>query len=71
MIHGAAAATPMTIVENVSRPDEKIVSTDLASLPQAIGDAGIKGPAIIFLGLTPRDAVRRLVANDTLRAQGL
>ncbi|MEM9250543.1 MAG: siroheme synthase CysG [Pseudomonadota bacterium] len=63
MLHGAAPETPITAVENASRPEEKIVATTLSRLPQALAEAGIKGPAILFLGLSPRAAIQTL---DTL-----
>ena len=65
MIHGTHPETPMTVVENVSRANEKIVASTLATLPEAIKQAGIRGPAIIFLGLSPRDAVGMLDHVDT------
>jgi uroporphyrin-III C-methyltransferase/precorrin-2 dehydrogenase/sirohydrochlorin ferrochelatase len=48
---GAHAATPVVIVENGSLPEERAVATELAQLDRAIAEAGIKGPAIIFVGL--------------------
>ena len=56
MIHGGVPETPVAVVENVSRPDQVTVATTIGTLPQAIADAGITGPAILFLGLTPRAA---------------
>ena len=57
LMHGADPETPMTAVENVSRPEQKIVSAPLRRLPEALAEAGIKGPAILFLGLSPRAAL--------------
>jgi len=54
MIHGAAESTPVTVVENVSRPDQRIVQSRLIDLPDAMADIG--GPAILLLGLEPRRA---------------
>ncbi len=48
---GAAAETPVVIVENGSLPDERVVATQLADLDRAMTARGIKGPAIIFVGL--------------------
>jgi len=48
---GAGAETPVVIVENGSLPDERVVATRLADLDRAISQSGIKGPAIIFVGL--------------------
>ena len=63
LMHGASADTPVTAIENVSRADQKIVATTLARLPDALAEAGITGPAILFLGLSPRQAME---ASDTL-----
>ena len=54
IMHGASPAMPITIVENASRADEKIVSTTLATLPAALTDANITGPALLMYGLSPR-----------------
>ena len=54
MMHGADPRTPVTIVENASRPDQRTVGTILADLPDAV--AGLAGPALILLGLAPRAA---------------
>jgi uroporphyrin-III C-methyltransferase/precorrin-2 dehydrogenase/sirohydrochlorin ferrochelatase len=48
---GAAPQTPVVIVENGTLASERAVSTDLASLASAIADSGIRGPAVIFVGL--------------------
>ncbi len=54
MMHGADATTPVTIVENASRPDQRIVGTILADLPDTVAD--LCGPALILFGLAPRSA---------------
>ena len=54
LMHGAAAATPVTVVENASRPDQRIVAATLATLPDALSD--VTGPAVLLLGLAPRAA---------------
>lgn len=58
MMHGADPATPVTLVENVSRPDERVHAATLASLPAAA--ACCAGPAVILLGLAPREAALAL-----------
>ena len=63
LMHGAGAETPVTAIENVSRLDQKIVATTLSRLPDALEETGITGPAILFLGLSPRQAMD---ASDTL-----
>ena len=53
MMHGAQADTPVTIVENVSRPDQRIIPGTLQSLPDNL--EGMAGPAVLMLGLRPTD----------------
>jgi uroporphyrin-III C-methyltransferase/precorrin-2 dehydrogenase/sirohydrochlorin ferrochelatase len=57
LMHGADPATPVGVVENASRPDERILDTTLARLPEELAAAGLTGPAVILLGLAPRAAV--------------
>ncbi len=56
LMHGADRATPVTIIENASRPDQRILATSLARLPDDLAAATLSGPALTFLGLAPRDA---------------
>ncbi|MEQ9257766.1 MAG: siroheme synthase CysG [Roseovarius sp.] len=56
LMHGAARTTPVTLVENASRPDQRILSTTLERLPQALAEADVTGPALTFYGLAPREA---------------
>lgn len=56
LLHGAAHETPVTVVENASRLDERIVSATLGTMDTALQAAGIQGPAIIFVGLAPTAA---------------
>ncbi len=60
LMHGADRATPVTLVENASRPDQRIVSTTLGTLPADLSDAGLAGPVLTFYGLAPRDAATSL-----------
>lgn len=52
LMHGAAPETPVALVENASRPEERVLPATLATLPQTA--AGLAGPAVILLGLAPR-----------------
>lgn len=56
LMHGADPATPVTLIENASRADQRIVETCLADLPTDLSAAGLNGPALTFYGLAPRDA---------------
>ncbi len=56
LMHGADPATPVTIIENVSRADQQIIATTLAELEPTLTQADLKGPAITLYGFSPRDA---------------
>lgn len=58
MMHGADPATPVTVVENASRADQRILAASLATLPAIVADAA--GPAILLYGLAPRAAAPAL-----------
>lgn len=66
MMHGAAPDTPITIVENASRADERAVATSLAGLPEALN--GIAGPAVLLYGLAPRRAAAALTQLKEARS---
>ncbi|MCG8511974.1 MAG: siroheme synthase CysG [Rhodospirillales bacterium] len=48
--HGLAPSTPVAVIENGTRANQKTVRGDLAGLAELITDSGIKGPAIIIVG---------------------
>jgi uroporphyrin-III C-methyltransferase/precorrin-2 dehydrogenase/sirohydrochlorin ferrochelatase len=56
MMHGAAPTTPVTIVENASRADQRVLATTLALLPETLDEAALDGPAVLLYGLAPRGA---------------
>ena len=56
LMHGAAATTPVTAVENVSRPGQRVIATTLIDLPRAFDEAAPEGPVMILYGLEPRAA---------------
>ncbi len=66
MMHGAGADTPVTLVENVSRANERVLAATLATLPDA--SAQLDGPAIILFGLAPRQAAVPLATLKEARA---
>ncbi|MBD3678334.1 MAG: uroporphyrinogen-III C-methyltransferase [Rhodobacteraceae bacterium] len=68
LMHGADPATPITAIENASRPTQRIVSTRLSEMSEALSDAGLTGPALTFLGLAPRAA---LAAADEIEQKEL
>ncbi|MGS4944515.1 siroheme synthase CysG [Meridianimarinicoccus sp. RP-17] len=60
MMHGADPATPVTVVENAARPDERIVTARLGSLSDDIARAALTGPAVLLYGLAPHAAAAAL-----------
>lgn len=58
MMHGAASDTDVTVVENISRANQRILSGSLNTLPELT--AACDGPAIILFGLAPRQAASAL-----------
>ena len=60
LMHGAPADTAVTIIENASRSDQRIVSTTLLDLPYSLGEARPAGPVMILYGLAPRAACAAL-----------
>ncbi|SFA98815.1 uroporphyrinogen-III C-methyltransferase [Poseidonocella pacifica] len=67
IMHGADRATPVTIVENASRPDQRILTTTLAHLAEDIAAAQLSGPALTFYGLAPRAAEAAM--NETIKQE--
>jgi siroheme synthase len=53
LMHGADPATPVTAIENASRPDERILATSLNGLSHDLQEVGMTGPVLIFIGLSP------------------
>ena len=54
LMHGAAPSTPVSVVVNASRPDQRVHAATLATLPEALAD--VSGPAVLLHGLAPRAA---------------
>ena len=66
IMHGADRATPVTVVENASRPDQRILPSTLDTLPAELAAADVTGPALILFGLAPRAAQATI---DTIRQE--
>ncbi len=64
MMHGADPATPVTLVENASRADQRVLSSTLGRLSDDVAGAAMDGPALTLFGLAPRDAAD-VVSNMT------
>lgn len=48
--HGMLPTTPVAVVENGARPDQRLVTATVATLGNEITRSGIKGPALIIIG---------------------
>ncbi|QUS37098.1 uroporphyrinogen-III C-methyltransferase [Falsirhodobacter algicola] len=66
MMHGAAAETPVTLVENASRANQRVIAATLSTLADRAAD--LAGPAILLYGLAPRAAVHALSALNEATA---
>ena len=60
---GRAGSTPVCVVENGSRPDQRVLTGRLDGLGALVRDSGIVGPAILFIGETAAFAQADLVAD--------
>jgi uroporphyrin-III C-methyltransferase/precorrin-2 dehydrogenase/sirohydrochlorin ferrochelatase len=47
----------VTVVENASRADQRVLVTTVSQMEPTISEAGLDGPALTFIGLAPRLAV--------------
>jgi len=48
--HGRDAATPCTLVENGTRPEQRVLTATLADLPARASEHGIRAPAMLIVG---------------------
>jgi len=69
LMHGANPDAPVTIMENVSRADQRIIPTTVAQLSKLAEEVEIDGPAILMLGLEPRQATQLAESNEDKLAQ--
>ena len=60
LMHGAHPTTPVTVIENAARPDQRVLDTTLGQLEPTLTNAGLSGPALTLFGLAPRAALARL-----------
>tara|TARA_R110002073_G_scaffold11117_13_gene51353 strand:+ start:4323 stop:5717 length:1395 start_codon:yes stop_codon:yes gene_type:complete len=56
LMHGADGATPVTLVENASRPDQRILSSRLDRLSTDLTAAQLIGPVVTLFGISPARA---------------
>ncbi len=67
LMHGTDPATPVTVIENASRPDTRVLSTTLSQLEPTLSEANLTGPALTFLGLAPRAALAAASEPDVIQ----
>lgn len=63
LMHGAERSTPVTIVENASRPDQRILAATLDTLPHILETSNVSGPALTLYGLAPRTVEADLITT--------
>jgi uroporphyrin-III C-methyltransferase/precorrin-2 dehydrogenase/sirohydrochlorin ferrochelatase len=69
MMHGASPETPVSVVENASRANQKVIGTTLANLVTALDADTLDGPALLLYGLAPREYAQLSTAErDYLNA---
>jgi siroheme synthase len=64
LMHGADAQTPVSVIENASRPNQRIIAATLATLSSDLDEADLTGPAVLLYGLAPRAAANASLPND-------
>ncbi len=50
LAHGRSGQTPAALIENGSRPEQRVIHCDLASLPETARREAVKSPALLILG---------------------
>lgn len=66
LMHGALPTTPVSVVENASRPDQRVMATTLTHLAEDIATAKLSGPVLLMLGLAPRETALQLMKEAAL-----
>ena len=52
--HGAAPASPVVLIENGTRPNQRVLSGTFDTIAERAAKAGVKGPAILIIGSVVR-----------------
>jgi uroporphyrin-III C-methyltransferase / precorrin-2 dehydrogenase / sirohydrochlorin ferrochelatase len=66
--HGLAAGTPVAVVENGTRPEQRVVTARLEELEARLQEAGAHGPALIIIGEVARQALEAADLAELERA---
>ena len=69
LMFGAKSETPVTIVENASRIDQRVIATRLGEFVEKVRSEDFSGPAIIFLGLSPRTISKANLEDASTEAE--
>lgn len=69
LMHGANRQTPVTLVENASRENQRIISTTLGCLADDLAQAAPEGPVLTLLGLAPRAAASLIPETAPIRQE--
>jgi len=64
MADGVEPSLPIAIVENATRPEERIMVTDVANLPSAVARHAVRSPALFIVGDVVRTYSPAGVAAD-------
>lgn len=59
---GLSPETPVAVVENGTRADQRLVRADLSTLHEKVAEAGLKGPALIIIGAVAARATPQSLA---------
>ena len=58
LTHGRAASTPVALVENGSRPQQRVVAGTLSTLPEFAKAHAVQAPALLIIGEVAAFATR-------------
>lgn len=64
--HGMAPSTPVAVIENGTRPQQRLVTGTIARLGDLVTDEGITGPAVIVIGDVVKGAQSAFDGADQL-----
>jgi uroporphyrin-III C-methyltransferase len=68
MEHGLPADTPVAVIERGTTPDQRLIRTHLAALPETLASAGVKPPALLMIGKVAALSLAPALAAETVDA---
>jgi uroporphyrin-III C-methyltransferase/precorrin-2 dehydrogenase/sirohydrochlorin ferrochelatase len=71
IVRGASPDLPAAIVDNATRPQQRVIVATLSTLAAKAQATGLKGPAIVIVGtvVTLRDRLAAAAVRTTLQAK--